>query len=181
MELNALKNQVFDGVEVPRPKQPLKGYKPMATIANNPALPAPQAPSTPTSTAPADNTPPVVNAPDPLLPLHPYSGLNNHYQPPVQRNFGAPDKRTDGAYRPTAPVYDIEKSNQVFARIMKSAVMLSVEELCSIVPDVRNQMRTAVTPKHQVATEVATVDELDDALPGFSIASDTTPTLSTNA
>ncbi|KAG6893194.1 hypothetical protein C0993_001785, partial [Termitomyces sp. T159_Od127] len=42
-------------------------------------------------------------------------------------------------------------------------------------------MRTAVTPKRQVATGVAAVDELDDALPGFSIASDTTPTLSTNA
>ncbi|KAG6893767.1 hypothetical protein C0993_000340, partial [Termitomyces sp. T159_Od127] len=153
----------------------------MATIANNPAPPAPETPSTPTSTAPANNTPPIANAPDPLPPLHPYSGLNNRYQPPVQRNFGAPDKRTDGAYRPTAPVYDIEKSNQVFARIMKSAVMLSVEELCSIAPDVRNQMRTAVTPKRQVATGVATVDELDDALPGFSIASDTTPTLSTNA
>ncbi|KAG6863295.1 hypothetical protein C0993_012142, partial [Termitomyces sp. T159_Od127] len=71
--------------------------------------------------------------------------------------------------------------NQVFARIMKSAVMLSVEELCSIVPDVRNQMRTAVTPKRQVAMGVALVDELDDALPGFSVVSDTQPTLSTNA
>ncbi|KAG6880813.1 hypothetical protein C0993_004235, partial [Termitomyces sp. T159_Od127] len=152
MELNALKNQVFDGVEVPRPKQPLKGYKPMATVTNNLAPPAPEAP---TSTAPADDTPPVTNVPDPLPPLHPYSGLNNHYQPPAQQNFGTPDKCTDGAYRPTAPVYDIEKSNQVFARIMKSAVTLSVEELCSIAPDVRNQMRTAVTPKRQIATGVA--------------------------
>ncbi|KAG6881284.1 hypothetical protein C0993_002110, partial [Termitomyces sp. T159_Od127] len=181
MELNTLKNQVFDGVEVPKPKQPLKGYKPMTTIDNNPAPPAPEAPSAPTSTIPADNTPSVANVPDPLPPLHPYSGLNNRYQPLAQRNFGAPDKRTDGAYRPTVPVYDIEKSNQVFACIMKSAVMLSVEELCSIAPDVRNQMRTVVTPKRQVATGVAMVDELDDALPGFSVASDTQPTLSTNA
>ncbi|KAG6893875.1 hypothetical protein C0993_012780, partial [Termitomyces sp. T159_Od127] len=181
MELNALKNQVFDGVEVPRPKQPLKGYKPMATVANNPAPPVPEAPSAPTSTAPADDTPPVANVPDPLPPLHPYSRLNNCYQPPAQQNFGAPDKRTDGAYRPMVPVYDIEKSNQVFTRIMKSAVTLSVEELCSIAPDVRNQKRTAVTPKRQVATGVAAVDELDNALPGFSVASDTPPTLSTNA
>ncbi|KAG6899280.1 hypothetical protein C0993_011687 [Termitomyces sp. T159_Od127] len=97
MELNTLKNQVFDGVEVPRPKQPLKGYKPMATVANDPALPAPEAPSAPTSTVPANNTPTVANAPNPLLPLHPYSGLNNHYQPPAQQNFGTLD-RTDGAY-----------------------------------------------------------------------------------
>ncbi|KAG6898756.1 hypothetical protein C0993_004520 [Termitomyces sp. T159_Od127] len=64
---------------------------------------------------------------------------------------------------------------------MKLAVMLSVEELCSIAPDVRNQMRTAVTPKHQVAMGVAEVDKLDDALPGFVVTSDTPPTLSTNA
>ncbi|KAG6883182.1 hypothetical protein C0993_007476 [Termitomyces sp. T159_Od127] len=98
MELNTLKNQVFDRVEVPRPKQLLKSYKLMATVANNPAPPAPEAPSAPTSTIPADNTPPIANVPDPLPPLHPYSGLNNHYQPPAQQNFGAPDKHTDGAY-----------------------------------------------------------------------------------
>ncbi|KAG6875961.1 hypothetical protein C0993_006553 [Termitomyces sp. T159_Od127] len=155
MELNALKNQVFDRVEVPRPKQPLKGYKPMATVANDPAPPAPEAPSAPTSTVPAKNMPPIANAPNLLPPLHPYSRLKNRYQPPAQQNFGAPNKQTDGAYRPTALVYDIKKSNQVFARIMKSAVTLSVEELCSIVPDIRNQIRTAVTPKHQVATGVA--------------------------
>ncbi|KAG6896549.1 hypothetical protein C0993_008273, partial [Termitomyces sp. T159_Od127] len=181
MELNALKNQVFDGVEVPRPKQPLKGYKPMATIANDPALPAPEAPSAPTSTVLANNTPTITNVPDPLPLLHPYSGLNNHYQPPAQQNFGASDKRTDGAYQPTAPVYDIEKFNQVFAHIMKLAVTLSVEELCSIAPDVRNQIRTAVTPKHQVAMGVAEVDELDDTLLGFMVTSDTPPMLSTNA
>ncbi|KAG6875289.1 hypothetical protein C0993_009924 [Termitomyces sp. T159_Od127] len=79
MELNALKNQVFDEVEVPRPKQPLKSYKPMVTAANDPAPPAPEA--TPTSTVPADNTPTIANIPDPLLLLHPYSGLNNRYQP----------------------------------------------------------------------------------------------------
>ncbi|KAG6892889.1 hypothetical protein C0993_002607, partial [Termitomyces sp. T159_Od127] len=169
MELNALKNQVFDGVEVPRPKQPLKGYKPMATIANAPPLPAPEAPLAPISTVLADNMPPVANVPDPLPPLHPYSGLNNRYQPSVQQNFGTPDKHTDGAYQPAASVYNIEKSNQVFACIM------------NIAPDVRNQMRTAVTPKCQVATGVAEVDELDDALPGFTVASDTPPMLSTNA
>ncbi|KAG6859300.1 hypothetical protein C0993_004159, partial [Termitomyces sp. T159_Od127] len=169
MELNALKNQVFNGVEVPRPKQPLKSYKPIATIANDSAPPVPEAPSAPTSTVPTDNMPTVANVPNPLLPLHPYSGLNNRYQPPAQQNFGAPDKCTDGAYQPMVPVYDIVKSNQVFACIIKSAVMLSVEELCSIVPDIRNQMRTAVTPKRQVAMGVGEVDELDNMLPGFVV------------
>ncbi|KAG6881725.1 hypothetical protein C0993_000259, partial [Termitomyces sp. T159_Od127] len=98
MELNTLKNQVFDGVEVPRPKQPLKSYKPMATVANDLAPPAPEAPSAPTSNSPADNMPTIANASNPLLPLHTYSGLNNCYQPPAQQNFGALDKCTDGAY-----------------------------------------------------------------------------------
>ncbi|KAG6867068.1 hypothetical protein C0993_007106 [Termitomyces sp. T159_Od127] len=98
MELNALKNQVFDRVEVLRPKQPLKSYKPMATVTNDPAPPAPEAPSASTSNGPANNTPTVANAPDLLLPLQLYLGLNNHYQPPAQQNFGTPNKRTDGAY-----------------------------------------------------------------------------------
>ncbi|KAG6867830.1 hypothetical protein C0993_010552 [Termitomyces sp. T159_Od127] len=152
----------------------------MATVANDPAPPVPEASSASPSTVPADNMPTIANTLNPLPPLHPYLGLNNCYQPPAQQNFGTPDKRTDGAYRPTAPVYDIEKSNQVFAHIMKSAITLSVEELCSIVPDIRNQMRTAVTPRCQVVTGVAEVDELDDTLPGFVVTSDTPPTLSTN-
>ncbi|KAG6895239.1 hypothetical protein C0993_009859, partial [Termitomyces sp. T159_Od127] len=92
MELNTLKNQVFNGVEVPRPKQPLKGYKPMVTVANDPASPAPEAPPAPPSTVPVDNTPTVANAPNSLPPLHLYSGLNNRYQPPAQQNFGTLDK-----------------------------------------------------------------------------------------
>ncbi|KAG6875703.1 hypothetical protein C0993_007897, partial [Termitomyces sp. T159_Od127] len=91
MELNALKNQVFDRVEVPRLKQPLKGYKPMATVTNDPAPPVPEAPSAPPSTVPANNTPIAANTPDSLPPLHFYSGLNNRYQLPAQQNFGASD------------------------------------------------------------------------------------------
>ncbi|KAG6898774.1 hypothetical protein C0993_004323, partial [Termitomyces sp. T159_Od127] len=92
MELNALKNQVFDEVEILRPKQPLKGYKPMATVTNNPAPPVPEASSASPSTAPANNTPPIANAHNPLLPLYSYSGLNNCYQPPAQRDFGTSNK-----------------------------------------------------------------------------------------
>ncbi|KAG6876620.1 hypothetical protein C0993_001773 [Termitomyces sp. T159_Od127] len=160
-ELNALKNQ------------------PMATVANDTALPASE-PSAPPSAAPASNMPTVANNLDSLLPLHPYSEFNDCYQPPAQCNFSAPDKQAEGAYHPTASIYDIEKSNQVFACIMKSAITLSVEVLCSIVPNVRNQMKMAVTSKHQVATEVTEVDELNNVLPGFAVTSDTPPMLSTN-
>ncbi|KAG6864375.1 hypothetical protein C0993_008954 [Termitomyces sp. T159_Od127] len=97
MELNTLKNQVFDGVEIPRPKQPLKSYKPMVTVANDPAPPVPEALAAPSSTVSANNVQTVTNAPDPLPPLHLYSGLNNCYRPPAQQNFGAPNKQADGA------------------------------------------------------------------------------------
>ncbi|KAG6881746.1 hypothetical protein C0992_000293 [Termitomyces sp. T32_za158] len=52
---------------------------------------------------------------------------------------------------------------------MKSAVTLSVEELCSIAPDVRNQMKTAVTPKRTMQATVQDADDIDDALPGFAL------------
>ncbi|KAG6892067.1 hypothetical protein C0992_002032, partial [Termitomyces sp. T32_za158] len=52
---------------------------------------------------------------------------------------------------------------------MKSAITLSVEELCSIAPDVRNQMKTAVTPKRTMQATVQDVDDIDDALPGFAL------------
>ncbi|KAG6870556.1 hypothetical protein C0992_013022, partial [Termitomyces sp. T32_za158] len=52
---------------------------------------------------------------------------------------------------------------------MKSAVTLSVEELCSIAPDVCNQMKTAVTPKRTMQATIQDADDIDDALPGFAL------------
>ncbi|KAG6891890.1 hypothetical protein C0992_003049, partial [Termitomyces sp. T32_za158] len=52
---------------------------------------------------------------------------------------------------------------------MKSAVTLSVEELCSIAPDVRNQMKTVVTLKRTMQATVQDADDIDDALPGFAL------------
>ncbi|KAG6885305.1 hypothetical protein C0993_003466 [Termitomyces sp. T159_Od127] len=58
-ELIALKNQVFDGVEITKPKQLLKGYKLMVTVANDP-MPLASEPSIPPSAMPVDSTPPVA-------------------------------------------------------------------------------------------------------------------------
>ncbi|KAG6884304.1 hypothetical protein C0993_012336 [Termitomyces sp. T159_Od127] len=91
-ELKSYQERVFDGVEILRPKQLLKGYKPMAAVVNDPAPPASEAPTAPPSTVAADNTPTIANTPDSLPPLHPYSGLNNCYQPPAQQNFCTLDK-----------------------------------------------------------------------------------------
>lgn len=72
----------------------------------------------------------------PLPFLHPYAGISDQYHAPTQQNFAALEKHPEGNYQPTAPIFDIEKSNHIFSHIMKTAVILSVEELCSIVPDV---------------------------------------------
>ncbi|KAG6881160.1 hypothetical protein C0992_001664, partial [Termitomyces sp. T32_za158] len=133
-----------------------------ATTSTAPSAPV-NVPDSAASTAPTDQSAPAQP------PLHPYSGIPHRYAPPAQKNFAAPDKRQEGPYQPTAPVYDIEKSNHVFSRIMKSAVTLSVEELCSIAPDVRNQMKTAVTPKHTMQATVQDADDINDALPGFAL------------
>ncbi|KAG6882592.1 hypothetical protein C0992_011255 [Termitomyces sp. T32_za158] len=174
--LQALKNQTFDGVEIHQPKQAPKGYKPMASAAAPATAPAPAtmstAPSAPVSVPapdPVASTPPTKQSAPAQPPLHPYSGIPNRYAPPAQKNFAAPDKRQEGPYEPTAPVYDIEKSNHVFSCIMKSAITLLVEELCSIAPDVCNQMKTAVTPKCTMQATVQDADDIDDALPGFAL------------
>ncbi|KAG6876199.1 hypothetical protein C0992_000510, partial [Termitomyces sp. T32_za158] len=174
--LQALKNQTFDRVEICQPKQAPKGYKPMANAAapatapalatTSTALSAPvQVPAPDTAAPTASTNQPATTQP----PLHPYSGIPNRYAPPAQKNFAAPNKRQEGPYQPTAPVYDIEKSNHVFSRIMKSAVTLLVEELCSIAPNVRIQMKTAVTPKRTMQATVRDTDDIDNTLPGFAL------------
>ncbi|KAG6869988.1 hypothetical protein C0992_001359, partial [Termitomyces sp. T32_za158] len=116
----------------------------MASAAAPATTPAPAttstAPSAPvTIPDPAASTAPTDQSAPAQPPLHPYS------------------------------VYDIEKSNHVFSRIIKSAVTLLVEELCSIAPDVCNQMKTAVTPKRTMQATVQDADDIDDALPGFAL------------
>ncbi|KAG6894768.1 hypothetical protein C0992_004783 [Termitomyces sp. T32_za158] len=111
----------------------------------------------------------IVSAP---LPLHPYASLPSYYIAPTQHNFATPDKQPEGGYQPTAPIYDIKKSDHVFTCIMKTPVTLSVEELCSITPDVWNQVKTVVTPKRTLQATVQDVDDIDDALPRFAVTAD---------
>lgn len=55
---------------------------------------------------------------------------------------------------------------------MKTPVTLSVEELCSIAPDVRNQVKTAVTPKRTLQATVQDTADIDNAFPGFAVTTD---------
>ncbi|KAG6883682.1 hypothetical protein C0992_008136 [Termitomyces sp. T32_za158] len=93
-EIQSLKNQVFDGIKICQPRQPLKEYRPVVTAPTSSAIPTTNsctsAPPPPAAPAPITDSPakstvpapaPVVSAPPPL---HPYAGLPNRYAPPTQ-------------------------------------------------------------------------------------------------
>ncbi|KAG6808102.1 hypothetical protein H0H93_000572, partial [Arthromyces matolae] len=141
-----------------------------------PTLPA--EPSTSTANASTDKgkgraLPTVEEEPD--LPLHPFARLDakNRYVPPTTKNMGVTDKRTDPAYRTQAPIVaNLERTKNIFERCLDSKITVSVEEICSIAPDIRGKFRDAVTPKRVTAAEpvvtamatVEDVNEIEDAL-----------------
>ncbi|KNZ77513.1 hypothetical protein J132_05261 [Termitomyces sp. J132] len=98
----------------------------------------------------ANEQPPIAKEPVAQPPIHPFSGIPSHYAPSANRNFTAPDRTNDGAYRTMPPIYDIEQSKAVFKRVLSTKVTVSVGKLCSVSQDIRNQFRTAVTPKQLV-------------------------------
>ena len=143
--------KVFDGVKIPHAKA--HQLAPPPATNNNAAMPNASAindnaaPAQPASTAEAPEPPVTNNVPTVNPPLHPYSIIPSHYQPSVNQNFGAPDKCLDPAYQSMPPIYDIEQSKKVFERVLQTKLTVLVGELCSISNDIRNQLRTAVTPK----------------------------------
>ncbi|KAG5734182.1 hypothetical protein E4T56_gene1357 [Termitomyces sp. T112] len=116
---------------------------------------------------------PVAKEPVAQPPIHPFSGLPSRYAPPANRNFAAPNKANDGAYRTMPPIYDIEQSKAVFKQVLRTQVTILVGKLCSVSQDIRNQFRTAVTPKRSVGASANTVqdssDIFEEILPTFAI------------
>ncbi|KAG5348668.1 hypothetical protein C0989_009054, partial [Termitomyces sp. Mn162] len=70
-------------------------------------------------------------------------------------------------------IYDIEQSKAVFERVLSTKVTVSVGELCSVSQDIRNQFRTAVTPKQLVGASANIVQDpsniFEDILLTFAI------------
>ncbi|KAG5349423.1 hypothetical protein C0989_004003, partial [Termitomyces sp. Mn162] len=117
--------------------------------------------------------PPVAKEPVAQPPAHPFSGIPSCYAPPANRNFTAPDRTNDSAYQTMPPIYDIEQSKAVFERVLSTRVTVLVGKLCSVSQDIRNQFRTAVTPKQLVGASANVVqdpsDIFEDILPTFAI------------
>ncbi|KAG5715696.1 hypothetical protein E4T56_gene531 [Termitomyces sp. T112] len=103
--------------------------------------------------------PPIAKEPIAQPPIHPFSGIPGRYVPPANRNFAAPDQTNNGTYRTMPPIYNIEQSKAVFEWVLSTKVTVSVGKLCSVSQDIRNQFRTAVTPKQLVGTSANTVQD----------------------
>ncbi|KAG5348732.1 hypothetical protein C0989_008585 [Termitomyces sp. Mn162] len=130
-------SEKFDGAT------PSTRYPP-ATSTPSDSTPVPAAKPADKGKAPertvAKEQPPVAKEPVAQPPIHPFSGIPSRYAPPANQNFAAPDKANDGAYRTMPPIYDIEQSKA----------------------DIRNQFRTAVTPKRSVGASANTVQDSSD-------------------
>ena len=61
----------------------------------------------------------------------------------------------------------------MFEHVLQTKLMVSVGELCSLSNDIRNQLRTAITPKCTLPPNVTTfqepLDVLNNALPSFAL------------
>ncbi|KAJ7279556.1 hypothetical protein C8J57DRAFT_1037050, partial [Mycena rebaudengoi] len=116
-------------------------------------------PPTPVSKAPAAPlsnpvAPPPHNHAVPATPEHPFANSRDAaYAPPRDRNIGTrPDppaaaKKSDPAYRTTAPIFDDKIASKVFDRSMDVPVTITQRELLSLSPEVRAQVREATTSR----------------------------------
>ncbi|KAG5349604.1 hypothetical protein C0989_002859 [Termitomyces sp. Mn162] len=108
----------------------------------------------------------VANEPSPVTKksvkqslVHLFSGIPGCYTPPANQNFAAPDQANNSAYQTMPPIYNIEQSKAVFERVLSTKVTVSVGKLCSVSQDIRNQLRTAITPKQLAGTNTNTVQD----------------------
>ncbi|KZT66696.1 hypothetical protein DAEQUDRAFT_746458 [Daedalea quercina L-15889] len=117
---------------------------------------------------PRASTPPAEPRPSAL---HPFANVRDAtYAPPTTRNFGAAPtkfKNRDGSYTNLAPVVQAQLAESVFKRSMSTpTVPLTIEELLSISPELRNRYRKAVTPRrvthdsNTTSTNMAAFEEL---------------------
>jgi hypothetical protein len=127
------------------------------------------------SSAPCNKSPEVApSIPTGEPPVHPFAEVNDAtYAPPHERNFATPPKpanakKPEPAYRTMAPVYDDKIATNVYDRAMDSQITLTQRELLSLSPEVRSQVREAVSAKRsapkEATKEIHTLAN-DDSLP----------------
>jgi len=120
---------------------------------------------------------------EPEPPVHPYAEARDAtYAVPHNRNFGAApkpgvQKKAEPAYRTLPPVYDGKIAADVYDRAMATPVTLTQRELLSLSPEVRSQVREAISAKrtqnkegnskeiHTYAEDSSIAEALDDIEP----------------
>jgi hypothetical protein len=89
-------------------------------------------------------------------PEHPFRNAKEAvYVPPQDRNIGAPakpptnvaGKRPEAAYRTSPPIHDAKIANNVYHRALEAPFTITYHELLSLAPEVRAQVREAISSK----------------------------------
>jgi len=89
-------------------------------------------------------------------PEHPFRNAKEAiYVPPQSRNVGVPvkipaqtnTKRFDPAYRTAPAIHDLKIANNVYQRALETPLTITYHELLSLAPEVRAQVREAITSK----------------------------------
>ena len=97
----------------------------------------------------------VVNEEVPATKEHPFRNAKDAtYTPPQARNVGAPvkpvpphSKKTETAYRTLPTIHDATIANRVYNRALEAPITITQRELLSLSPEVRSQVRDAVSSK----------------------------------
>jgi hypothetical protein len=128
---------------------------PRRTVTPEVAIPAVQSTS-------RQSVPPT-RVPVPAMPEHPYrSAKDAIYTPPQERNvaavpkpYVAAQKRPDAAYRTLPAIHDSNIAATVYNRALDTPLTITYHELLSLSPEVRSQVRDAVSSKRVTAKETA--------------------------
>src|ERR1700678_3709663 len=83
---------------------------------------------------------------------HPYRRAQDAtYQPPAAHNFGAPmqqpTKKPETVPKVFPPIYDPSVAANIYKRSMDAPITVTHRELLSLAPEVRSQVREAITTR----------------------------------
>ena len=100
---------------------------------------------------PVASRPAAVTEEDPA-PEHPFRGAKDAtYAPPPNPKAGAPlpsiERKSDPAYKVQPPIYKANIATDVYSRSMDTPITVTQRELLSLSPEVRSQVREAITTK----------------------------------
>jgi len=125
------------------------------------------------SVEPNPSTSSKEKQPEVPKPEHPFRNAKEAvYIPPQTRNVGAPvkipeqtaSKRTEPAYRTLPSIHNSKIATDVYQRALETPLTVTYHELLSLSPEVRAQVRDAITSKRVANKEVIQANSYQDVL-----------------